>query len=182
MIANPLISRVLALALLAVAGLLVWFGAVTPYRAALANDYARLDQAAAQLQQYRRLSTTGETGAAIDARLLLPGATVAAAAAYLQQYSGTLAQQSGAMLLSFELLPPAADPAPLLAIAGRVRMTGNSDAARAMLHGLESHRPLLLLDNVFILARSNSDTIPGGHLDIQFDVTGFRAPPQERGQ
>ncbi len=182
MIANPLLSRALALVLLGVAALLVWFGAVTPYRVALANDYARVDQAAAQMQQYRRLSTHDETGAAIDAKLLLPGATAAAAAAYLQQYAGMQAQKSGAMLLSFELLPEAADPAPLQAIAGRVRMTGNSQAARAILHGLESHRPLLLLDNVFVLARSDRDTIPGGHLDIQFDVTGFRPPPQERGQ
>lgn len=184
-------SRALALGLLIVALLLMWFGAVAPYRAALMRSEQGLNTAREQLRQVRQLVAPEipdikPVDEAI-APLLLPGASSAAAAASLQQLTGALALQAGAMILSFELLPDAqptggsGDELPLQAVAGRVRMTGDSGALRALLHGLESRRPLLRLDNLFIRARSDRDAIPGGHLDIQLDVTGYRIDPKESG-
>lgn len=184
-------SRALALGLLIVALLLMWFGAVAPYRAALMRSEQGLNAAREQLRQVRLLVAPEKPdNKPVDeaiAPLLLPGASRAAAAASLQQLTGALALQAGAMILSFELLPdaqPTDGPGvelPLQAVAGRVRMTGDSGALRALLHGLESRRPLLRLDNLFIRARSDRDAIPGGHLDIQLDVTGYRIDPKESG-
>jgi len=107
--------------------------------------------------------------------LLLPGESAAAAAAYLQQRMGEVAADSGALLLSFELLPVTnTGDAPLKAVTGRIRVTANTQSLRALLHAVESHRPLLLLDNLFVRARSDQDSVPGGHLDVQMDVSGFR--------
>lgn len=173
-------GRGLALAILAGGLLMIWFGAVAPYRKALESTKAELGAARVQLNLVRRLASPENPGGAIDAHLLLPGPTESAAAAALQQLAGEIALQAGAMILSFELLAAPDEAAPLKALTGRVRMTGDTGALRALLHALESHRPLLRLDNLFIRARSERDTIPGGHLDIQLDITGYRPPPQAR--
>ncbi len=178
-------GRALALLVLLAAGLLLWFGAASPYLDALSRSEQKLAAAKAQVLLYRR-ATERDSAAAADAGnasaldpLLLTGASPAAAAAYLQQRVGTVASESGAILLSFELLPPVtAGDAPLQVVAGRMRVTANTQSLRALLHALESHRPLLLLDNIFVRARSDQDTVPGGHLDAQLDVLGYRqAPP-----
>ncbi|MEQ1890631.1 MAG: type II secretion system protein GspM, partial [Alphaproteobacteria bacterium] len=109
------------------------------------------------------------------AGILLPGKSPAAAAANLQQSLGLLIADSGAMLLSFELLPAAnAEDIPLEPIIGRIRLTANTPSLQVVLHAMEVHRPLLALDNIFVRARSDQDTVPGGHLDIQMDVSGYR--------
>lgn len=174
-------ARIAALLLLAAACLLVLFGAVAPYLQVLAQSQQRLQAASAQLSIYSQTLARSTAGAADTggenrlAGLLLPGTSMAAAAAYLQQQTGGLAAHSGALLLSFELPPPLdAGEAPLQAVSGRIRVTANTTSLRALLHALESHRPLLLLDNVYVRARSDQDTVPGGHLDVQMDVTGYR--------
>lgn len=172
-------GRAVALLLLLGAIMLVWFGAAHPYLEALSNARHRLEAASAQLQIYQRAVARGKvthTGKndALDA-LLLPGESAAAAAAYLQQRMGEIAADSGALLLSFELLPVTnTGDAPLKAVTGRIRVTANTQFLRALLHAVESHRPLLLLDNLFVRARSDQDSVPGGHLDVQMDVSGFR--------
>lgn len=173
-------GRGLALAILALGLLLIWFGAVAPYKRALEDTKAELNAARAQLDMARQLADRLKPGYTIDAQLLLPGVTESAAAASLQQLAGEAALQAGAMLLSFELLAGTDQDAPLQALTGRVRMTGGSNALRALLHALEIRRPLLRLDNLFIRARSGLDTIPGGHLDIQLDITGYRLLPKAR--
>jgi|GWRWMinimDraft_10_1066017.scaffolds.fasta_scaffold04080_2 general secretion pathway protein M len=172
-------GRAVALLLLLGAIMLVWFGAAHPYLEALSNTRHRLEAASAQLQIYQRAVARGKVAHAgkndaLDA-LLLPGESAAAAAAYLQQRMGEIAADSGALLLSFELLPVTnTDDAPLKAAMGRIRVTANTQSLRALLHAVESHRPLLLLDNLFVRARSDQDSVPGGHLDVQMDVSGFR--------
>lgn len=176
-------GRALALLLLLGTIILVWFGAVQPYLEALSSARQRLEAASAQLQIYQRAVARGnvaQTGKndALDV-LLLPGESSAAAAAYLQQHMGAVATDSGALLLSFELLPLAnTDDTPLQMVTGRIRVTANTQSLRALLHALESHRPLLVLENVFVRARSDQDSVPGGHLDVQMDVAGFRQAPQ----
>lgn len=159
-------GRAVALLLLLGAIMLVWFGAAHPCLEALSNTRHRLEAASAQLQIYQRAVARGKvahTGKndALDA-LLLPGES-AAAAAYLQQRMGEIAADSGALLLSFELLPVTnTDDAPLKGAMGRIRVTANTQSLRALLHAVESHRPLLLLDNLFVRARSDQDSVPGG--------------------
>ncbi len=172
-------GRVLALLLLLAAAMLVWFGAASPYLEALSRSGQQLGAALSQHQIYQRAIARGAT---LDtgkndalAALLLPGASPAASGAYLQQGMGAAITDAGALLLSFELPPPVvSEDAPLQRVTGRIRVTANTQSLRALLHAVESHRPLLLLDNVFVRARSDQDTVPGGHLDVQMDVSGFR--------
>lgn len=176
-------GRALALLILSGAVLLVWFGAAHPYLEALSSSKLKLEAASAQLQIYQRAArrtaiTDIDKNDPLDT-LLIPGASAAAAAAYLQQRMGTITTDSGTLLLSFELVPATnADDAPLQMVTGRIRVTANTPSLRALLHSVESHRPLLQLDNVYVRARSDQDSVPGGHLDVQMDVTGFRQVAQ----
>lgn len=173
-------SRALALFLLAGGLLLVWYGAVLPYLGALARSDQQLTQVGTQLQLYRNIAarTVDAQPNAMPDTLLLPGGSTAGAAAYLQQQAGLLSTTAGTLLLSFELLPSAGagdeEGAPLQAVAGRMRVTANTASLRSLLHAMETHRPLLQIDNVFVRARNDQDTVPGGHLDVQLDVTGYR--------
>ncbi len=172
-------KRAMALVLLLAAAALVWFGAVFPYLEALSRSQQQLGAAVSQLHMYQRAIARGvadDTGKNDTlAALLFPGASSAAAAAYLQQHMGAATADAGALLLSFELLPPAVtEDTSLQTITGRIRLTANTQSLRALLHALESFRPPLALDNVFVRARSDQDTVPGGHLDVQIDVSGFR--------
>lgn len=176
-------ARALALLLLLGAIILVWFGAVQPYREALSSARQRLEAASAQLNIYQRAVARDTAPQTVKndilEMLLLPGESSAAAAAYLQQRMDAVATDGGALLLSFELLAPEnTDDTPLQMVTGRIRVTANTQSLRALLHALESHRPLLVLDNVFVRARSDQDSVPGGHLDVQMDVSGFRQVPQ----
>ncbi|MSP42071.1 MAG: hypothetical protein EXR08_01675 [Alphaproteobacteria bacterium] len=172
-------GRPLALLILILAMVLVWFGAARPYLTALADSENTLAAAADQLQLFRRASEqTGEDGAGdrtLLQTLLLPGASSSAAAATLQQRIGVLIAESGATQLSFELLPEGATAeAPLQIVTGRVRFTANTQALRTLLHAVESQRPLLLIDNLYVRARSDEDIVAGGHLDVQMDVAAAR--------
>jgi hypothetical protein len=175
-------GSVRAVLLLLLTALLVWFGAVTPYLEGLQHSSRAINAAKDQLALYRNAASRGtrETDSSAEKRLahyLLPGASSSAAAAYLQERAGAVAHSSGAVLLSFELLPPPpASDVRLETVTGRIRMTGNTQSLRAWLHALESQRPLLQLNNVFVRARSPSDSVPGGHLDVQIDLSGFRQP------
>ncbi len=172
-------ARIMALSLLLGAMLLAWFGAASPYLSLLSRSDQQLAATITQLQNYGRAAAragvdTPDAKAGIDA-MLLPGKTSAAAAAHLQQRTGSLIGDSGAILLSFELLPASnAGEAPLEVITGRIRVTANTQSLRALLHTIERHRPLLALDNIYVQGRSSQDTIPGGHLDVQLDVSGYR--------
>lgn len=179
---NAVPGPVRAVLLLLLTALLIWFGAVTPYLDGLQHSSQAIEAAREQLALYRNAAGRGARANDPSAEkslalYLLPGASSSAAAAYLQERAGAVARSSGAVMLSFELLPqPAASGAQLETVTGRIRMTGNTGALRDWLHAMESQRPLLQLDNVFVRARSPSDSVPGGHLDVQIDLSGFRQP------
>lgn len=182
---DTLRGHIVALLALLAAGMLAWFGAVSPYIVALTRSGLQLEAATAQLQTLRlraarESAVAGDAGIATSlAAQLMPGTSPAAAAAYLQQRLGALVTESGALLLSFELLPAeTSDDAPLQGVTGRIRVTGNTPSLLALLYALESQRPLLVLDNIFVRARSDQDTVPGGHLDVQMDVSGYRQAVQ----
>jgi len=171
--------RLLAMLILILAMTLVWFGAARPYLTVLSDSENRLAAAAGQLQLFRRAPERGGAEGAGDRALLqtllLPGDSSAAAAATLQQRMGELVAESGATQLSFELLPAASvADAPLQIVTGRVRLTANTHALRALLHAIESQRPLLLIDNLYVRARSDQDVVAGGHLDVQMDIAAAR--------
>lgn len=176
---GTLSARIMALSLLFGAMLLAWFGAVAPYLSLLSRSDEQLAATMTQLHNYGRAAArasadTPGAKAGIDA-MLLPGKTSAAAAAYLQQRSSSMVADSGAILLSFELLPAGNDgEAPLEVITGRIRVTANTQSLRSLLYALEVDRPLLALDNIYVRGRSSLDTIPGGHLDVQIDISGYR--------
>lgn len=175
-------DRILAVFALLVALLLVWFGLVWPYLALLQSSQERLIQSQQQRELFTRYSA--ETGqpdkdAAQDGMLrdllLLPGSSVANAQAGLQQLVDGLADGSGVSLLSFEPLSTDAADDGFARIGGRIRATADLAGLQQFLHGLESHRPALLLDRLYIRARTPQGQESKG-LDIQLDIFGFQGP------
>ena len=87
-----------------------------------------------------------------------------------------IAETAGAVVLSFEPHRNAdTDETPLVAVGGRVRFSADTEALQAFLHALESYRPVLTLDNLYVSARANLGAASDAHLDVQVDVTGYRS-------
>lgn len=182
-------DRVSAIGLLVLAGLLVWFGAAEPYLQTLQRSGDKIAEARTQLALYRQIALRQGPDRPVDAsgeamtQLLLPGRSPATASAYLQQEIGVIAETAGAVVLSFEPHRNAdSDDTPLAAVGGRVRFSADTEALQAFLHTLESHRPVLTLDNLYVSARANQTGASGANLDVQVDVTGYRPIVAEDGQ
>lgn len=174
-------DRVLALSALFIALLLFVFGLVAPYLALLENSYEQLAQSQQQRALFTRfIDSVGQsdddmtqTGALRDL-LLLSGPTVTNAQAGLQQVIDGLAGESGVSLLSFEPLSSEGADNGFGRVGGRVRATADLAGLQRFLHGLESHRPALFLDRIYVRARTPQGQESEG-LDIQLDIFGFRA-------
>lgn len=174
-------DRVLALSALFIALLLFVFGLVVPYLALLENSYEQLAQSQQQRALFARyMEKAGQsddameqTGALHDL-LLLPGSTVTNAQAGLQQIIDGLAGESGVSLLSFEPLSSEGADNGFGRVGGRVRATADLAGLQRFLHGLESHRPVLFLDRLYVRARTPQGQESDG-LDVQLDIFGFRA-------
>lgn len=178
---TPRARRLLAVALALVALAGAWFGAVEPLRAWRTTAEARLAETAATLARHRAVATRAEEVAAeaaalreVAAReaLFLPGATEGQAAAALQEAVKAAARAADARADSIQALEPTADGS-LVRVAMRVRLAADVVALQKLLHALEAGRPIVLIDNLYVRARSLR---PGGeepNLDVRFDVVGF---------
>ena len=80
---------------------------------------------------------------------------------------------SGAVVTSVQALPAESGEG-LQRIPVRVKLSADTAGLFALLHALESERPVLLIDNVTIGARTSQAVGAGRNLDVQFDVVGFR--------
>lgn len=183
-------GRALALALLALAGVIAWFAVLTPLlewhasRAeALAHKQAllpRLEALAASLPEWRRVQA--EAASRAGARpSLLEGGTDAVAAAALQGKVQAMASQAGARVTSMEIL--AAEPrGPYRRIAVRVAAEGHLPELLDLLRAIGDAAPRMLVDAVQLNgpnARSNTDTPP---IAASFTVLAFRAGPGAEGR
>ena len=117
---------------------------------------------------------------ATSAAYFLPPATPALAAAALQQRVKSLIEESGGTLLSTQTLP-VSEEGGAVRVAVSVTLQGNVEMLQKTLHGLESQKPLLFIDNLEINARQYRARLPTGQiapvttvqLNGQFEVAGY---------
>lgn len=176
---NRMLHRLLAVALLLLVVLLGYAGLVVPLIGQYAALAQRDEQTAQLLDRYRRIVAraeaprpeTGMPDLPLN-EIYLPGDSPAQAVAALQNRVKTAAAEAGARLGSVEVLAPRVDGG-VTRQAVRARLSADTQSLQHVLHGLETARPLLLLDNLYVRAR---DTRSGGadmRLDVRFDVVGF---------
>lgn len=132
---------------------------------ALAADHDRLKQ---QLTRLSRQSPAAD--------YYVSGVTPALAAAMMQKHLEQLVESSGGELISTQILADKDAPATPNASL-KVHVKADMDTCLKIVYGLESGRPMLFLDNVFIfvrpLRRRGQSKILTFELDMQFDITGY---------
>lgn len=176
-------SRVLAVALLLGLIGLAYLALVAPIAERLGRYDAQAQLARETLARYERLASHRaglarwlERAAAERpfAGLLLAGASEAQAAAVLQERLKRVVAAAGARLISFETLPPGA-ARDGRRVGLRVLMTADTAALQKVLYGLESGLPAVLIDNLYVRARSAKAVAAGRHLDVRFEFAGYMA-------
>lgn len=174
-------SRLLALALLLAAFAAAWLLAVEPLLAWRAGAQARLDETAATLARHRAIAARADEIAAEAAALrdlaereslFLPGASEGQAAAALQDAIKAAMLAADARADSVQALDPATDGG-VTTIAMRVRLTADTKSLQRLLHALEAGRPVLLVDGLYVRARTFRAEAAERNLDVRLDVIGF---------
>lgn len=181
-------GRLVALALLLAALAGLWLVAVAPLLEWRNGAQARLDEAATTLARHRAIASRADEIAAEAAALrdladreslFLPGASEGQAAAALQDAIKAAMLTAEARADSIQALDPVVEGA-LTAIAMRVRLSADTKSLQRLLHALEAGRPVLLVDGLYVRARSFRADAAERNLDIRLDVVGF-APTGRRG-
>lgn len=174
-------SRLAALALFIAVAAAVGVGVAGPVaeRYAMAFEEARgLRQVLAGQERLARqadrlrgeLAETGTKGE-LQA-LLMPPASDGAAAARLQSRMEKTIEGAGARLSSVQALPP--QPVGTLRRIGlRLLFSADTESVRGVLHALEYGRPVTVLDNVFIHARTDKAVGTVQPLTVRLDVFAF---------
>ncbi|MDE0155645.1 MAG: type II secretion system protein GspM [Gammaproteobacteria bacterium] len=103
----------------------------------------------------------------------------ALAAAHLQQVLGALVTEAGGVLLSSQALPGNADDSLFPAVTVKVSLNGSMATLHQVLYRIETHRPVLIPDNLLVQTRSSGSPAEPDDLGIRFDVTAFIYQPQQ---
>lgn len=172
-------------ALLAVGITLVLLGALSyallwPALASRAAATERLGALHFQQQRFARLAHLPPDQDMIPALLIGPDPsaflaeqTPALAAAHLQQVLSALIAEAGGVLLSSQVLPDNAEDSLFPAVTVKATLNGNTETLHQLLYRIETHRPVLIPDNLLVQTRSaGSPTVPD-ELGIRFDLTAF---------
>jgi general secretion pathway protein M len=174
-------GRLLAVALLLALAAGAWVLAVRPLLQWRAEARARLDEAAATLVRHRAVAARADEIAAETAALrdlaerealFLPGASEGQAAAALQDAIKAAMASAGARADSVQALDAIAEGA-LTTVAMRVRLSADTQALQRLLHALEAGRPILLVDGLYVRARTVRADAAERNLDVRLDVVGF---------
>lgn len=181
----PIVSRVVAAALLLVGLLTVTIVVVMPiidgfavakqsneeYRAASARSRAldlELKNIAAQLAEIRQ-ARSSQSG-------FLQGANESLVTAQLQNRIKSLVEAGGGELRSTQVLP-VRDEGKFRRIIVRGQMATNMTAMQHIFYDIESASPYLMLDNVDVRARPSPRAQDGSPedtmLDVRFDIYGY---------
>jgi general secretion pathway protein M len=159
---NPRERRVVALAMLLAAILVLIFGLLVPYLARYSHYIAAIDEGQFRLA---RLQSAAAQLPPLEAEIealreqarsrgyLLDAGTPSLAAAQIQEQVGTMVADHGGNILSIQVGRPVEEHG-FTRVTVRVRMTSTSEELADLFADIESRRPLLFLDNVQIrLAR-----------------------------
>lgn len=169
----------LLIALLVLIGLvavpLIEFGRANASRARQAGEtLARLEATAArrpaldvELAQLRQ--------AAPIAGLFLPAGSEGQGSAALQDLMKQTSGAAGATLVTMQALPSATEPG-YRRVALKVLLTSDTPALQKLLHALESARPVALVQNLYVRARSGQAAGPSADrlLEINLEIVGFQ--------
>lgn len=184
-------QRLLALALLTLPALLVYFALAAPYLGWVHSNQERIAELKFQLE---RLSRTAAEEPLWRTRLeavrarhdqdrhYLSGETPALASAELQKYLGEIIRTAGGDLMSTQVLPHRQEER-FTRIAVLVRLTASTASLREVLHRIESNRPLLMVASLTIRAlpgRLDPTTrklLPADRLHVDMEVEGYLAGP-----
>lgn len=185
-------QRLLALALLILPALLVYFALVAPYLdwirsneeqiADLRFQLERLTATAAEEPLWRSRLEAVRTHQTSD-RHYLSGDTPALASAELQKHLGEIIRTAGGELTSTQVLPNRQEQR-FIRISVLVRFTANTSSLREVLYRIESNRPLLMVDSLTIrslpgrLDPKTRKLLPADRLNVDMEVEGYMlAPP-----
>lgn len=184
-------QRFLALALLILPALLVYFALVAPYLGWLRSNQERIADLKFQLE---RLSRTAAEEPRWRARLeavqahqaserhYLSGGTPALASAELQKHLSEIIRAAGGELTSTQVLPHRQEER-FTRIAVLVRFTSSTQSLREVLHRIESNYPLLMVESLTIRAlpgRLDPNTrklLPADRLNVDMEVEGYMSAP-----
>jgi general secretion pathway protein M len=112
-----------------------------------------------------------------QANLLLEGNTAGIAGANLQKLISDLVLEHGGASSSLQILPTGEDGS-LVRIALRLSISVGIDGLRDIVHGIETGKPLLFIDDLTVRAveQKSGGTDPHylGPLDVTLQVSGFR--------
>lgn len=97
----------------------------------------------------------------------------ALAAAHLQQVLSGLVAEAGGVLLSSQALPGNAGNSLFPAVTVKASLNGSMATLHQVLHRIETHRPVLVLDNLQVHTRTAGSPADPDDLGIRFDVTAF---------
>ena len=173
--------RLLALGLLLCLMAGAWLAIVQPLLGWRAAAEARLAEANATVARYRMVAEQSDDivrqaaalrDVAERESLFLPGATEGQAAAALQDVIKAAVAAADARADSIQALETSAEGG-LSRVTMRVRLSADTKSLQKLLHALESGRPVVLLDGVYVRARSLRGDVQGRNLDVRFDAVGF---------
>lgn len=180
------------LILLSLISLLLWL-VVGPLLSRFKSDEEVIAGLQQRLQVYQRLVTELPAQEARLAelkqdspmsRLLFAESRPALAGAELQQQIGQLVGQTGAQIVSTQILSRESAEAPVPAVGIKVHLRGETEQLVRLLFDLANHEPLLLVENIVVLSnprvdmqriRSLADLKAVPSLDVTFDLKGFIA-------
>jgi general secretion pathway protein M len=192
---SPFVRRSGALSILVGACLALWSFVVNPIGALFAEYNDSIDNSHQLLSRYSELARQRPIfEAALDdlvenehyRDLVLAGSSVDLMGATLQKQMAEVISRHGGQVRSTQLLADEVE-GNFQKIRIRVNMTGDMDSLFNVLHAIESARPLLFLDNVYIKGSQISGTFAkkrkvlagltpapeNGRLQVAFDVLAY---------
>lgn len=177
-----LLSKSLALAILAVAGLAAYLIVAAPITSGLIGQRERIDEqrtllgryTAAASQEGQAREVEKQARSALRAAMFLPGASDAVRLAELQTLTGRITQAEGVSVRSTRALPPRErDGVKFLGIEAQLNCT--IEQLQRILHALESGQPALFVDALQVTAPrviQEQDPTAATRLDVRIGVIG----------
>ena len=187
------LRQLLAVAILLTAVTLLLMLVVSPLLNLYRSGQDSIDELEQRLEVYQRLiaelPAQEERLAALKrdnpvSPLLLAESRPALAGAELQQQIGRLVGETGAQVVSTQIVTTSDGDAPIPSVGLKVHMRGETDQLVRLLYALAYHEPLLLVENMVVLSNPRVDmqrfrraedikAVPS--LDVTFDLKGFIA-------
>ncbi|MDH3737772.1 MAG: type II secretion system protein GspM [Alphaproteobacteria bacterium] len=182
---SPLLSRLVAVALLVLVIVLVWTIFLGPVRAGFAAQDVRITRATQLLERYEKaLGDEPKLRAEIEQLRksdgspdpFLTGGSAQIIAAKLQNQIQTLVAGEPGDIRSIQVLPEAEEDG-FERIGLRVTLTAGIPTMQKVFYDIESSIPALFIDNLDVrtnIRRRRRNTEATNRVQIRFDVFGYR--------